>query len=62
MWPYREGERCAQGSSGDTRGKDAIMETQNRCVDNIKMDLQRVVGWSLDGVGSGWVQVAETCE
>ena len=25
---YGGGERCAQGSSGETRGKDAIGETQ----------------------------------
>ena len=27
---YGEGERCAKGSSGETRGKDASGETQTQ--------------------------------
>ena len=47
---------------GKPEGKSPLGRPIRRWEDNIKMDLQRVVGWSLDGVGSGWVQVAETCE
>ena len=38
------GERCAQGSGGETWGKETIWETQTRWEDNIKMDLQEVGG------------------
>ena len=38
------GERCAQDSSGETRGKEAIGVTRRRWEDNIKMDLQDVGG------------------
>ena len=45
-------ERCAQGSSGETRRKETIGETQTRWEDNIKMDLQEVGG---DG---DWMELA----
>ena len=48
---YGGGERCAQGSSGETRGKEAIGETQLE--DNIKMDLQEVGG------GGNWMELAQ---
>jgi hypothetical protein len=42
--PFGGEERCAQGSSGETRGKEASEETQTQ------MDLQEVgvveTGWS----------------
>ena len=41
---YGGGERCAQGSSGETQGKEAIGETRRRWEDNIKMGLQEVGG------------------
>ena len=46
------GERCAQGYSGETRGKEAIWETR-RWEDNIKMDLQEVGG------GGDWMELAQ---
>jgi hypothetical protein len=33
---YGGGERCAQGSGEETRGKETIGETQTRREDNIK--------------------------
>ena len=47
------GERCVQGSSGETRVKEAIGETQTQVVDNIKMDLQEVGG------GGDWMELAQ---
>ena len=46
-------ERCAKGSSGETRGKEAIGETQTRWEDNIKIDLKEV-GW-----GTDWIDLAQ---
>ena len=50
---YGGGERCAQGSSGETRGKEAIGETQTHMGGNIMMDLQEVEG---DG---DWMELAQ---
>ena len=50
---YGRGERCAQGSSGETRGKEAIGETQTRWEDNIKIDLKDVGG------GGDWMELAQ---
>ena len=47
------GESCAQVSSGETRGKEAIGETQTIREDNIKMDLQEVGG------GGDWMKLAQ---
>ena len=47
------GERCAQGSSGETRGKEAIGEPRRKWEDNIKMDLQEV------GRGGDWMELGE---
>ena len=41
---YGRGERCAQGSSGETRGKDPLGRPRLRWEDNIKMGLQEVGG------------------
>ena len=41
---YGRGERCAQGSSGETWGKETIGETQTLMGDNIKVDLGEVGG------------------
>jgi len=46
---YGGGERCAQVSSGETRGKDAIGETQTR--------MGGLLGWIFrkwEGVEIGW--------
>ena len=50
---YGRGERCAQGSSGETQGKEAIGEPRRRWEDNIKMDLQEVGG------GADWMELAQ---
>ena len=47
------GKRCAQGSSGETRGKEAIGETQTQMGDNIKIDLLEVGG------GGDWMELAQ---
>jgi hypothetical protein len=50
---------------GKPEGKRPLGRPRRRWVDNIKMDLQEVGGrglWGLDGVGSGWGEVAGTCE
>ena len=47
---YGAGERGAQGSGGETRGKETIGRPRRRWEDNIKMDLQEVGGV----VGTGW--------
>ena len=39
---YGGGERGAQGSGGETLGKETTRETQTQMGDNIKMDLQEV--------------------
>ena len=44
---YGGGERCVQGSSGETRGKEAIGETQTQ------MNLQEVGG------GGDWMELAQ---
>ena len=41
---YGRGERCEQGSSGETRGKRPLGRPRRRWEDNIKMDLQEVGG------------------
>jgi len=47
-------ERCAQGSGGETWGKETVGETRRRWEDNIKMDLQEVGG----GFGD-WMELAQ---
>ena len=47
---YGGGERCAQGSSGETRGKGAIGETQT-------LDGRIILRWIFrkwEGVETGW--------
>ena len=46
-------ERCAQGSSGETRGKEPLGRPRRRWEDNIKMDLQEVGG------GGDWMELAQ---
>ena len=46
-------ERCAQVSSGETRGKEAIGRPRRRREDNIMMDLQEV------GRGGDWVDLVQ---
>jgi len=44
-------------------GKRPLGKPRLRWEDNIKMDHREVgVGWRLDGVGSGYGQMAGTCE
>ena len=50
---YGGGERCAQGSSGETQGKEAIGETQTQIGGNIKTDLQEVGG------SGDWMELAQ---
>ena len=50
---YGGGERFAQGSNGETRGKEAIGETQTGWEANIKMDLREVGG------GGDWMELAQ---
>ena len=47
------GEKCAQGSSGETRGKETIGRPRRRWEDNIRMDLREV-----GGVGD-WMELAQ---
>ena len=49
---------------GKPEGKRPLGRPRRRWEDNIKMDLREVGGGcgGLDGVGSGWGQVAGTCE
>jgi len=51
MWRVwgRGGERGAQGSGGETRGKEPLWRPRRRCEDNIKTDLQK---WE-EVVGTG---------
>ena len=48
---------------GKPEGKRPLGRPRRRWEDNIKMDFQEVGGglWGLDGVGSGYGQVAGTC-
>ena len=41
---YGGGERCAQGSGGETEGKRPLGRPRRRWKDNIKMNLQKVRG------------------
>jgi hypothetical protein len=51
---YVGGEMYAQGSGGETWGKETSRETQKKWEDNIKMDLQEV------GEGYGdWMELAQ---
>ena len=47
------GEGCAQGSSGETRGKESLGRPRRRWEDNIKMDLQEVGG------GGDWIELVQ---
>ena len=48
------GERCAQGSSGETpEGKRPLERPRRRWEDNCKMDLQEVGG------GGDWMELAQ---
>ena len=53
---YGGGESCAQGSSGETWGKETTGETQRRWEDNIKMDLREV------GRVRDWMELAQDRE
>jgi len=44
MWRVWEGERSAQGSGGETWGKEPLGRPGRSWVDNIKMDFQEVGG------------------
>ena len=44
MWRLWGGERCAQGSGGEARGKETMGRPRCRWEDNIKMDLEEVGG------------------
>ena len=50
---YGGGERCAQGSSGETRGKKPLGRHRRKWQDNIKMDFQEVGG------GGDWMELAQ---
>ena len=47
------GERCAQGSSGETEGKRPLGRPRRRWEDNNNMDLQEVGG------GGDWMELAQ---
>ena len=51
---YGGGERCVQGSGGETGGKETIGETQTRWEDNIKIDL-----WEMGGGCGDWMELAQ---
>jgi hypothetical protein len=51
---YGGGERCVQGSGGETRGKESLRRPGRRWEDNIKMDLQEVGGDCGD-----WMELAQ---
>ena len=55
---YGGGERCAQGSGGETVGKETMGRPRRRWKDNIKMDLQEVGG--VVGTGWSWIRIG-TC-
>jgi hypothetical protein len=50
--------------AGKPEGKRPLVGPRRRREDNIKMDLQEVGcgGYGLDWAGSGYRQVADTCE
>ena len=50
---YGGGERCAQGSGGETGGKETIGGPRSRWNDNIKTDF-RIGIWGMD-----WMQLAQ---
>ena len=50
---YGRGERCAQDSSGETRGKEPLGRLRRRWEDNIKIDLQEV------GEGGDWTELTQ---
>ena len=54
---YGGGERCAQGSGGETKGKRPLGRPTCRWEDNIKIDLQEVGG----GCGD-WMDLAQDRE
>ena len=53
---YGGRERGAQGSGGETRGKETIGRPRRRWEDNIKMDLQEVGGGCGDWMELGQVR------
>ena len=60
---YGGEERCAQGSSGETRGERdhwGDPDADGRTI--LRWIFRKWEGGRLDGVGSGWRQVADTCE
>jgi len=50
---YGVGERRAQGSSGETSGKEPLGRPRRRWEDNTKMDLREVGG------GEDWIELAQ---
>ena len=64
MAHMEEGRGVHKVLVGKPEGKRSLGRPARRWEDNIKMDLQEVgrVMWGLDGVGSGWGQVAGACE
>jgi len=50
---YGGGERCAQGSNGETGGKEPFGRPRRRWEDNIKIDLREVGG------GGDWMELAQ---
>jgi hypothetical protein len=53
MWRAWGRGEVAQGSSGETRGKEAKGRPRRKWEDNIKMDLQEVGG------GGAWMELAQ---
>jgi hypothetical protein len=51
---YGGEERCIQGFSGETLGKEPLGRPRRRWEDNIKMDLQEL-GWG----GMDWINLAQ---
>ena len=64
MAHMEEGRGVHKVLVGKPEGKRPLGRPRCRWEDNIKMDLQEVGKglWGLDGVGSGWGQVAGACE
>ena len=64
MAHMEEGRGLQKVLVGKPEGKRPLGRPRCRWEDNIKMDLQEVGKglWGLDGVGSGWGQVAGACE
>ena len=52
---YDGGERCAQGSSGETRGKEAIGETQTQMGGQILRWIFRK--WEKVETGWSWLRI-----